>query len=172
MQLYQIHTQILKPFTTETVDALKTMASLQGNPGKGKIDSVQDFSFQGFAVAVVAKTFGSIEGKVLMHYTNETAIKIGKRICANVLGEEPEGDDMSEEISEAVTEFANTIIGLATKSLSQSNLRIRFTPPIFIHSPGDMEVIMDGVKQILTVPINVGEAGEFWFSYLLHNDPE
>jgi len=169
MELYQIHTKILKPFMTETVGALKTMAGVEGKVGKSKLESVANFAFRGFAVAVVAKTFGSIEGKILMHYSNDVAYKIGKRVLASMMGEEPDAVSMTDEISEAVTEFANTIIGLATRTLSQSNLQIKFTPPIFVHDDKDMDTLMDGVQEIVTVPIEVPDIGDFSFSYLLHN---
>ncbi len=172
MELYQIHTKILTPFMNETVSALKTMAGVEGRLGKATVEDVDNFSFRGFAVAVVAKTYGSIEGKILMHYSNDVALKIGKRVLAAMLGEEPAGNKMTADITEAVTEFANTIIGLATRSLSQSNLQIKFTPPIFIHSNKDMEALMEGVKQILTVPIIIPDLGDFSFSYLLHKSVE
>ena len=107
-----------------------------------------------------------------MHYSDDMALKIGKRVLAAMLGEEPTATKMNDDISEAVTEFANTIIGLATRTLSQSDLRIKFTPPIFIHSEKDMEVLMEGVKEILTVPIEVSDMGDFSFSYLLHKSVE
>ena len=171
MELYQIHTKILAPFMSETVTAMQTMASLDGQAGKAYLDDSKNFSFKGFAVAVVAKTYGSIEGKILIHYTNDVALNIGKRIIAGMLGEEPTTTKMNDDISEAVTEFSNTIIGLATGTLSQSDLRIKFTPPIFIHNDSEMDALMDGVKEILTVPIS-SELGEFSFSYLLHNIAE
>ena len=70
------------------------------------------------------------------------------------------------------SEFSNTIIGLATNALSQSDLKIKFTPPIFVHSQKDMEMLMEGVQQILTVPIEVSGVGDFSFSYLLHKRVE
>lgn len=172
MELYQIHTKILTPFMNETVSALQAMAGVEGKIGKSTLESPQKFSFQGFAVAVVAKTYGSIEGKILMHYSDEMALKIGKRVLAGMLGVEPTATEMDEDISEAVTEFANTIIGLATRTLSQSDLRIKFTPPIFVHTEKDMEVMMEGVKEILTVPIVIPDLGGFSFSYLLHKSVE
>ena len=172
MELYQIHTKILTPFMNETVSALRTMASADGKVGKSLLEDVDKFAFRGFAVAVVAKTYGSIEGKILMHYSDDVAVKIGKRVLASMLGEESDANEINEDISEAVTEFANTIIGLATRSLSQSNLQIKFTPPIFIHSDTDMEALLGGVKEIMTVPIEVPDVGNFSFSYLLHKSVE
>lgn len=172
MELYHIHTKILSPFMKETVSALKSMASMDGKLGTASVEEVSNFSFKGFAVAVVAKTYGSIEGKILMHYTDDMALKVGKKILAAMLGVEPNIKKMDEDTSEAVTEFSNTIIGLATNALSQSDLKIKFTPPIFIHSRKDMEMLMEGVQQILTVPIVVPDVGDFSFSYLLHKRVE
>lgn len=172
MELYRIHTQILTPFMNETVSALKSMAAMDGKLGAASVEEVNNFSFKGFAVAVVAKTYGSIEGKILMHYTDDMALKVGKKILASMLGVEPDIKEIDEDTSEAVTEFSNTIIGLATNALSQSNMKIKFTPPIFIHSQKDMEMLMEGVQQILTVPIEVPGSGEFSFSYLLHKRVE
>lgn len=172
MELYHIHTKILTPFMNETVTALKTMASMEGKLGKASVEEVNNFSFKGFAVAVVAKTYGSIEGKILMHYTDEMALTVGKKILASMLGVEPDVREMDQDTSEAVTEFSNTIIGLATNALSQSDLKIKFTPPIFIQNQKDMEMLMEGVQQILTVPIEVPGVGEFSFSYLLHKKVE
>ena len=172
MELYRIHTQILTPFMNETVSALKSMATMDGKLGTASVEEVDNFSFKGFAVAVVAKTYGSIEGKILMHYTDDMALKVGKKILGSMLGVEPDINEIDEDTSEAVTEFSNTIIGLATNALSQSNMKIKFTPPIFIHSQKDMEMLMEGVQQILTVPIEVPGSGEFSFSYLLHKRVE
>lgn len=172
MELYHIHTKILTPFMNETVTALKTMASMEGKLGTASVEEVSNFSFKGFAVAVVAKTYGSIEGKILMHYTDDMALTVGKKILASMLGVEPDIKEMDDDTSEAVTEFSNTIIGLATNALSQSDLKIKFTPPIFIHSQKDMEMLMEGVQQILTVPIEVPGVGDFSFSYLLHKRVE
>ena len=172
MELYQIHTKILTPFMNETVSALNTMAGVKGKVGKSVLEDADDFSFRGFAVAVVAKTSGSIDGKILMHYSTDVALNIGKRVLAAMLGAAPDTNEIDEDVSEAVTEFANTIIGLATRTLSQSDLRIKFTPPIFINSDNDMGNLMEGVKEILTVPIEVPDVGEFSFSYLLHNPVE
>lgn len=172
MELYKVHTKILTPFTKETLKALKTMAAIKGKAETALQESIADFTFKGFAVAVVAKTYGSIEGKVLMHFSNEAALEIGKKVCASMLGDEPDTDEMNDEVSEAVTEFANTIIGLATRTLYESDLKIRFNPPIFIYDESDMELLMEGVQEILTVPIQAGDVGEFYFSYLLHNMTE
>lgn len=172
MELYQIHTKILTPFMNETVTALKSMASMDGKLGNASVEEVPNFSFKGFAVAVVAKTYGSIEGKILMHYTDDMALKVGNRILSGMLGVESDATEIDEDTSEAVTEFSNTIIGLATNALSQSDLKIKFTPPIFVHSQEDMELLMEGVQQILTVPIEVPGVGDFSFSYLLHKTVE
>ena len=168
MELYKVHTQILMPFVNETVSALKNMADLEGSPGPGRQQTVAEFPHHGYAVCVVAKTFGEIEGKVLMHHTDDTALEIGNRVRSKMLGENSQSEEINDDVSEALTEFSNTIIGLATRALRDSNLRITFSPPIFIGNAQDMDFIMDGVVEILSIPIKVNGTGEFSFSYLLH----
>ena len=85
-----------------------------------------------------------------------------------MLGEACNFPVINEEIGEALTEFSNTIIGLATRSLSNANTQLQFSAPLFINGPADAGFIMDGVKEILSIPIDIAGVGPFSFSYLLH----
>lgn len=168
MDLFSVHTQILMPFVNETVKALADMAGLRATPGKGVQEAVDDYDIKGYAVCVVARTYGSIEGKVVMNHQIKSALTIGNRFLAKMLGEESNFPVINDEIGEALTEFSNTIIGLATRSLSNSNTQLQFSAPLFINGPADVEFIMDGVKEILSIPIDIAGVGPFSFSYLLH----
>ncbi len=172
MELVKVHQKILLPFVQEAIKALETMADLKGFVADAFPEDVEKFPFNGYAVAVVAKTFGSIEGKVLMHHYTETALAIGNRVRSKMLGESKEALEIDEEVGEAVTEFTNTIIGLATRKLSDSDLGIVFNPPIFIESDEDMDMIMADVTEILTIPIDVKNVGRFFITYLLHKQTE
>jgi CheY-specific phosphatase CheX len=172
MQLYQIHTKILKPFVDETIKALSTMSDLEAKAGQGYIEDSDTFSFMGYAVCVVAKTYGAVEGKVIMHHNNETALGIGNRVRAKMLGEPSEEQEINESVGEALTEFSNTVVGLATRILGKENLNITFTPPLYISSQEESEFLLADVQEILTVPIEVKGVGQFTFSYLLHKKTE
>jgi len=169
MDLYNVHTKILMPFVNETIKALKDMADLQAKAGRGIQENVADYDFKGYAVCVVARTYGSIEGKVVMNHQIKSALTIGNRFLAKMLGEPQNYGEINEEIGEALTEFSNTIIGLATRSLSGSGSQLQFSAPLFINGSADIDYIKEGVQEILSIPIDIAGVGSFSFSYLLHN---
>ena len=168
MDLYSVHTKILMPFVDESVKALASMADLQGAIGKGIQENVGDYDFMGYAVCVVARTYGSIEGKVVMNHEFNSALTIGNRLLAKMLGEPFNYSELNAEIGEALTEFSNTVIGLATRSLSDTGSQLQFSAPLPIDRPADIEFIMEGVQEILSIPIDIAGVGSFSFSYLLH----
>jgi len=168
MDLYNVHTRILMPFVDETIKALADMADLKATPGQGVQENIADYDFKGYAVCVVARTYGSIEGKVVMNHQIKSALTIGNRFLAKMFGEPQNFREINGEIGEALTEFSNTIIGLATRKLSGSGSQLQFSAPLFINGSADIEFIMDGVQEILSIPIDVAGVGSFSFSYLLH----
>ncbi|MEJ2553986.1 MAG: chemotaxis protein CheX [Gammaproteobacteria bacterium] len=168
MDLYNVHTKILMPFVNETIKALADMADLTATAGRGVQEDVANYDFKGYAVCVVARTYGSIEGKVVMNHQVKSALTIGNRFLAKLLGEPCNFREINGEIGEALTEFSNTIIGLATRSLSDSGSQLQFSAPLFINGPADIDFIKEGVQEILSIPIDVEGVGAFSFSYLLH----
>lgn len=172
MHLYHIHTRILKPFVDETIKALAGMADLEATAGQGYQEEVDKFNFKGYAVCVVAKTYGAIEGKVIMHHNKETALAIGNRVRAKMLGEHSEERELNESVAEALTEFSNTVVGLATRYLGEKNVDITFSPPLYISDEEESAFLIEDVKEILTVPIVVKDHHQFTFSYLLHKKTE
>ncbi len=170
MELFTIHTKILMPFVEETLKALGTMANLKAKALDATQEEIDSFSFQGYAVCVVANVYGEIEGKVLMHYHEETALLIGNKVMSNILGEEFTEGEINQEIGDALAEFSNTVIGRASRALGNSNLKITFEPPIFIGSSSETKSIMKDVVEILTIPILLEGSKHFCLSYLLHQD--
>lgn len=168
MDLYRVHTKILMPFVDESVKALADMADLEATVGKGFQEDVVDYDFMGYAVCVVARTFGAIEGKVVMNHQLNSALTIGNRLLAKMLGEPSNHRELNAEIGEALTEFSNTAIGLATRSLSDSGSQLQFSAPLPLDRPADVDFIMEGVQEILSIPIDIAGVGSFSFSYLLH----
>lgn len=168
MDLYNVHTKILMPFVNETIKALADMADLRATAGRGIQEEIGDYDFKGYAVCVVARTYGSIEGKVIMNHQIKSALTVGNRFLAKMFGEPRNFPEINEEIGEALTEFSNTVIGLATRSLSDSGSQLKFSAPLFINGPADIEFIMEGVEEILSIPIDIEGVGTFSFSYLLH----
>ena len=169
MELFKIHTKILMPFVDDTLKALGNMANLKAKPLTATQEEVDTFSFQGYAVCVVAHVFGEIEGKVLMHYHKDTALLIGNNIMRIMMGEESAEAEINEEIGDALSEFSNTVIGRASRTLGESDLKITFEPPVFITGPDDMKSTLKGVVEILTIPIMIEGSKHFCLSYLLHS---
>jgi CheY-specific phosphatase CheX len=169
MELFKVHTKILMPFVDETLKAVANMAHLKAKPLEATQEEVNSFSFQGYAVCVVANIFGEIEGKVLMHFHKDTALLIGNKVMSNLLGEESEEAEINEEIGDALSEFSNTVIGRATRALRESDLKITFQPPIFITGPAQMKSTLQDVVEILTIPIMLAGSKHFCLSYLLHH---
>lgn len=167
MELNDIQSKILTPFIEETIKCLGSMAGLKASAGAGFPDDIEKFRFKGHAV--VAETFGLIEGKILMHHYIETALGIGNKVRAELLNEDEAATEMTEEVGEALAEFGNTAIGLAMRGLANSDLGIKFKPPFFVSSTEDMMNLMQGVEEIISIPIHVDGIGRFYFNYLLHN---
>lgn len=166
MELNDVQQQILQPFVDETIKTLHSMAGLKAHAGQGFPDDISKFKFKGYAV--VAETFGNVEGKILMHHYVDTALAIGNKVRCALLNDDEKCAEMNEEVGEALAEFSNTAIGLAMRQLAASNLGIKFKPPYYLSGLANLDELMRGVKEIISIPIHVDEVGRFYFNFLLH----
>ncbi len=164
-----IRNKILLPFVDETIATLHTMADLEG---KSDLLSYRDpldvFVFKDFAVCIAAKTAGRFSGKIIMNYDVETAVVIGNRVRAKMLGTVEESTVLNNDVREALAEFSNTVIGLATRHFNGTEYKTTFGTPLYLLNKEDGEFLLEGIKQILTVPIDIAGVGRFYFSYLLN----
>jgi len=164
-----IRNTILLPFVDETLLALTSMANLVG---KSDLLSYRDpldvFVFKDFAVCISVKTASNFSGKIIMNYNLETAIAIGNRVRSKMLGTVEESTVLNDEIREVLAEFSNTIIGLATRHFNDTAHKTSFGIPLYLLNKEDGEFLLEGIKQILTVPIDIDGVGRFYFSYLLN----
>jgi CheY-specific phosphatase CheX len=167
MSLNELQVRILEPFATETVKSLKKLAQLDAQAGIGFEDEVDKFRFKGYAIAT--EVSGSIPGKVLLHLYPETALELGNRVLASMLGEPSQEEALTDDLQDALAEWGNTLIGLATRTLEESDLGVRFTPPFFVRDTEQMNDLMREVTEIVSVPIHTEGAGRFYFNYLLHS---
>ena len=170
MSVKELHIKILDPFIYETVTALEKMTGLRARPDEAFVEKLDSFSFKGYAVA--AETTGKLEGVVLMHHYVETAVGIGNTVRQKLLGVTGAEDHITDDLEEALSEWCNTSIGLATRALAKSNLGIRFKPPYFIRDTAMMQELLDGVTEIISVPIHVDNLGRFYFNYLIKASAE
>lgn len=171
MELNQVQEKILAPFVDRTVECLASMAGLKAVPGTSFEDDVDAFWMNDYAVVV--ETSGVIEGRVVMHIYLETALEIGKKVREFLLGEQPDNiDDVDEEVIDALSEFSNTVVGLATRQLAESDLCVVFDPPVFVSDLEEAADLFEGVKEVITVPIHVEGIGRFYLNYFLRNETE
>jgi CheY-like chemotaxis protein len=167
MSINTIYKVTLHPFINESIASLKSMTSLSGSSGDTFLDKVEDFRFKGYAVC--SNITGCLDGVIMMHHYPETAIAIGNSVCQNMFDEEYDYKEINEELSNALAEWGNTIVGRATDLLSRNNLKFDFSSPYFIHNFNDMEKYLENVKEIITVPITVEGVGRYYFNLLVRN---
>lgn len=167
MNLNELQGRILAPFAAETIRSLKQLAQMDAQAGDGFEDEVEKFRFKGYAIAT--EVSGTIPGKVLLHLYPETALELGNRVLASMLGEPSAETSLTQDVQDALAEWGNTLIGLATRTLEESDLGVRFTPPFFVRDTEQMNDLMQSVSEIVSVPIHTKGAGRFYFNYLLHS---
>ena len=167
MNLNELQGRILAPFAAETIRSLKQLAQIQANAGDGFEDEVEKFRFKGYAIAT--EVSGAIPGKVLLHLYPETALEVGNRVLTSMMGEPSAQEALNDDVQDALAEWGNTLIGLATRALEESDLGVTFTPPFFVRDTEQMNDLMRGVTEIVSIPIHTEGAGRFYFNYLLHS---
>lgn len=170
MALNSEQMKVLTPFVSETIKNLDLMADLPATVGIGSEDDIESFRFKGFAVAI--DTTGSIEGTILIHMYIESALLVGNQVRKKMLGEIEFATEMNDDLTEALQEWGNTLVGHATEILETYNLGIKFKPPYFIHSTETIGTIMSKVQEIISIPIRINDENRFYFNYLLHNKTE
>ncbi|MDH5258183.1 MAG: hypothetical protein OEX07_09240 [Gammaproteobacteria bacterium] len=166
MLLNTLQWRVLKPFVDETVSALESKLGLKVETDDGFQDKVEDFSFNGYAV--VANTSGSVEGRILIHHYTETALAVGNQLLKKQGKVSAASNEMNDEISNALADFSYSILEPAVKSLENGALKVRFSQAYFVADTANIETLLDGVNEIITVPIKVDGVGRFYLNYLLN----
>ena len=172
MNLVKVHTLIMKPFVEESVKALEKMAGLKAVPQKGEQRPVQDFRFNGYAVCLPTRLDNDPHGFVVMNYDKKLALTLGSKMHLWMLGTPPDPEHVWEDISELLTEYANTAIGLAIHRLHRAELNLSFSAPLFTTASRELEELISDVRDTLTIPINVEEVGPFEFVYMMYTPLE
>jgi CheY-specific phosphatase CheX len=163
-----IRNSVLLPFINETISNLKTMAGLKASSDLLTYREPLDvFTFKAFAVAITTTFTNGVTNNIVMNVDLDTALAVGNRVRAAMLGESTEIATLNDEIREVLAEFLNTVIGLATREVNETNHKIEFSPPLYLYNEEDTEFLLQGVKQIMTVPIDIENVGKFHLSYLV-----
>lgn len=167
MSVDTIYKVILYPFITESIASLKAMTNLQGTAGDPFIDNVDDFRFKGYAVC--SDVTGNLDGVIMMHHYPETAIAIGNSVCEKMFDEKYNHEEITEELSNALAEWGNTIVGRSTDLHGRYSLEYNFSSPYFVHDVSDMAQYLAGVTEVVTVPIMVEGVGRYYFNLLVRS---
>lgn len=167
MSVETIYKVTLHPFINESIASLEAMTNLSGAASDAFMDQVDDFRFKGYAIC--SEVTGCINGVIMMHHYPETAIAIGNSVCETMFDEKYDHTEINEELSNALAEWGNTIIGRSTDLLSRHNLEFNFSSPYFVHNFDDMAKYLEGVKEIVTVPITVEGVGRYYFNLLVRD---
>lgn len=167
MSVETIYKVILHPFINESLASLKAMTNLEGSAGDVFMDNVDDFRFKGYAVC--SNVTGNLEGVIMMHHYPETAVAIGNSVCENMLDEKHDHTQMNEDLSNALAEWGNTIVGRSTDFHSRYSLEYNFSSPYFVHDVSDMDKYLVGVTEVVTVPIMIEGVGRYYFNLLVRS---
>ena len=167
MSVEALYKVILYPFINESLASLKAMTNLVGEAGEAFVDNVDEFRFNGYAVC--SEVTGSLDGVIMMHHYPETAIAIGNSVCEHMFEEKYQYTEINEELSNALAEWGNTIVGRSTDLHGRYSLDYKFSSPYFVHDVNDMDKYLAGVKEVITVPITIEGVGRYYFNLLIRH---
>ena len=167
MSVEALYKVILYPFINESLASLKAMTNLVGEAGDAFVDNVDEFRFKGYAVC--SEVTGGLDGVIMMHHYPETAIAIGNSVCEHMFEEKYQFTEINEDLSNALAEWGNTIVGRSTDLHGRYSLDYNFSSPYFVHDVNDMDKYLSGVKEVITVPITIEGVGRYYFNLLIRN---
>jgi len=163
-----IRNSVLLPFVSETINTLKTMAELKGTSDLLTYHEPLDvFAFKDFAVSINATFTNGVTNNVVMNFDAPTAIVIGNKVRSVMFGTDEADTSLNDANKEALAEFLNTVVGLATREINETSHKISFGVPLYLYNKEDSEFLLEGVKNIMTVPVDLESAGRFYLSFLV-----
>lgn len=103
-----------------------------------------------------------------MNHYEETTLAIGAPVYSGLAGTEAaDKSSMNQNLSNALAEWGNTIVGRATDMLAKHNLSFSFSAPEMVLNLDDMENFLKDVVTIITVPVHVDDVGRYFFNLLI-----
>jgi len=158
---------VLKPFADKSCQALYNTIDFNVEPGEGFQEKIKNFHFNGYAVVV--NTSGSVEGRILIHHYTETALAIANKIIDKDNKDETTATEMNDRVSNALAEFSLELVEGAVLNLSKKDLKVKISPAYFIKDTQNIDQLLEGVKSIITIPMNIENVGRFYINYLLNS---
>jgi chemotaxis protein CheX len=115
--------EVLNPFISATVDALRTMAGIDPRRGAPRLKGAQE---QSYDVSGVVGITGQVKGFVVLSFSERAAL----HVVGGFLGEPVAGVDA--QVSDAVGELANIVAGGAKRVLSEAGYDLTISIPTVI----------------------------------------
>ena len=142
--------EFINPFLEATLSVLKTMASVEANPGRPFIK--KDSSSSGDVSGIVGIT-GEAEGSLCITFSRECIL----RIISGMLGEEQK--EINDDVKDAVGELTNMISGDSRRRLQEVGYTFQGSIPSVVSGPGhEVKHITKG--PILSIPFGT-QGGNF-----------
>jgi chemotaxis protein CheX len=116
--------RFINPFLMGTMKVLKTMSSVEPNPGRPYLK--KDSLASGDVSGVIGLTGGSVVGSMALSFSEEAILKI----VSNMLGEEI--TEVNGDITDAVGEITNMVSGVSRKELEAIGLNLSASIPTVI----------------------------------------
>jgi chemotaxis protein CheX len=137
----------INPFLKATMDTFSTMLMMEVKPGKPSLLTADNNNKD---ISGVIGLSGSLKGAAVIGFPEEIALKV----CSNLVGEE--FTELNPDVSDAVGEIANIIVGYAKKYFPENDLEISL--PSVIRGPKHM-VTMPASVQVVRIPFSCDAAG-------------
>jgi len=166
MLLETLQWKVLSPFVDETVAALNKNLGLDVESEAAFDESVKDFNFKGYAVVI--NTTGNVQGRILIHYYTETALAIANCLLEKQSSATDAESGLDDEAVNVLADFAHKIVASSVKALEAGDVKVQVSPAYFIKDTQKIENLMQGVQEIITVPLRLEGAGRFYVNYLLN----
>ncbi len=163
---FRTHEELMRQFVQETLVQLDGMIELRAHSDFTPINlAPQEFASKMHSVVLPVCQQGNGTGKLVMSYELESALAVANRVRSTMLGTHENARSITPEVAEALAEFGNIVIGLATRHFPPSR-KITFGTPIYVleHSEGAM--LLEGVSHIDSVAIELEIGGLVLVSYL------
>lgn len=159
--------KVLNPFVDETITALHRELGFDVESEAPFEEQIQDFNFKGYAVVI--NTTGDVLGRILIHHYTETAQAIANRLQDQEIAAPADDKVLDDKAVNILADFAHKIVASSVKALKASDVKVKVSPAYFIRDTQKIEGLMEGVQEIISVPLRIEKAGRFYINYLLNS---
>jgi chemotaxis protein CheX len=122
-----MNTEVLNPFISATLDALRDMAGLDPRRGTPRLKGRGDASYD---ISGVAGLTGQVKGFVVLSFQQSAALHVVSAFAGEPF------EQLDDDVKDAVGELTNMVAGGAKRGLGEAGYELRFSIPSVIVGPG------------------------------------